>query len=100
MRRLLVLLLLAAATARADEVLHAGPMHAWTELRSTAIWVQTERAADVQLRYFPAATPAAARLTPVIATAAAQQFTATFVLAPLEPGTEYRYELYVDGRQY
>lgn len=86
--------------ARAEELLHAGPMRAWTELRSTVIWVQTERAADVQLRYFPASTPAAARLTPVIATAAAQQFAATFVLAPLEPGTEYRYELYLDGRAY
>jgi len=83
--------------ARGEELLHAGPMHAWTELRSTAIWVQTARAAEVQLRYFPAATPAAARLTPAIATVAAQDYIATFVLSGLEPATEYRYELYIDG---
>ena len=83
--------------AHGEEVLHAGPMHAWTELRSTAIWVQTSRPADVQLRYFPAAIPAAARLTPVIATVAAQEYIATFLLAGLEPATTYRYELYIDG---
>ena len=83
--------------AHGEEVLHAGPMHAWTELRSTAIWVQTSRPADVQLRYFPAAIPAAARLTPVIATVAAQEHIATFLLAGLEPATTYRYELYIDG---
>lgn len=98
MRRLLASLLLLAATARADDLLHAGPMHAWTELRSTAIWVQTERAAEVQLRYYPAAAPEDARLTPAVTTAAALSFAATFVLGDLEPGTEYRYELYLDGK--
>lgn len=61
-RRLLLLLVL-PAIARADELLHAGPLHAWSELRSTAIWVQTERAADVQLRYHPAAARAAGGAT-------------------------------------
>jgi len=95
---LIIALLAASALARGEELLRAGPMHTWTELRSTAIWVQTARPADVQLRYFPAASPAAARLTPVIATATAREHAATFVLAGLEPGTAYRYELYVDGR--
>jgi alkaline phosphatase D len=98
MRQLLLVMAMVPAFARGQEPLHAGPMHAWTEMRSTAIWVQTERAADVQLRYFPAATPAVSRLTPVITTAATQELTATFVLSGLEPGTEYRYELYIDGR--
>jgi alkaline phosphatase D len=97
MRRALVLLLLLPGISHAEELLHAGPMHAWTELRSTAIWVQTARPAAVQLRYFPAAAPAAARLTPVVATAAAQEHIATFLLSGLEPATEYRYELYIDG---
>ena len=100
MRRLLLFLAFLPGLARAEELLHAGPMRAWTELRSTAIWVQTERAADVQIRYFPIAAPEAARVTPVVTTSAGQQFVATFVLAPLEPGTEYRYELYIDGRLY
>jgi alkaline phosphatase D len=98
MYRLLVLILMLPGIAPAEELLHAGPMHAWTELRSTAIWVQTERAVDVQLRYYPASAPEASRLTPVVTTSVAQQFIATFVLAGLEPGTAYRYELYLDGR--
>jgi alkaline phosphatase D len=100
MRRLLAIVMLIAGTARAEELLHAGPMHAWTELRSTAIWVQTERIAEVQLRYYPVATPETARLTPLVTTSAAQQYIATFVLSGLEPGTDYRYELYLDGRAY
>jgi alkaline phosphatase D len=97
MRRLLLLLAMLPGLARGEELLHAGPMRAWTELRSAAIWVQTARAADVQLRYFPVAAPAAARLTPVVATAAAREYAATFVLSGLEPATGYRYELYIDG---
>jgi len=85
------------ALARDEAGLRAGPMHAWTELRSTAIWVQTERPAEVQLRYFPKAAPAAARLTPVVATTAAGELIATFVLSGLEPGVVYGYELYLDG---
>ena len=83
--------------ARGAEPLVAGPMRAWTELRSAAIWVQTARPAEVQLRYFPKAAPAAARLTPVIATMPAQELIAAFVLSGLEPDTEYGYELYIDG---
>ncbi len=98
MRRILLALVLISGTAHAQELLHAGPMRAWTDLRSTAIWVQTERAVDVQLRFFPAATPAAARLTPAVTTSPAQELIATFVLTGLEPGTAYRYELYLDGR--
>ncbi len=88
---------MAPALAHGEQVLRAGPMRAWTELRSAAVWVQSERPADVQLRYFPAAAPAAARLTPVVTTTAARELTATFVLADLEPGTRYGYEVYVDG---
>jgi alkaline phosphatase D len=94
---MLLFLMFVATSAGAEQGLRAGPMRAWTELRSAAVWVQTERPADVQLRYFPAAAPAAARLTPVIATSAERELAATLVLAGLEPGTRYGYEVYVDG---
>jgi len=100
---LLTALLLAAplprAAAEEPTRLHAGPMLGYVAKRSAAVWLQTRRAADVQLRVHPADDPAAARLTGAVRTRAAEDFAHTFVLADLEPGVRYAYEVYVDGRR-
>lgn len=94
---LLGLALSPGLAAAQTELLHAGPMHAWTALRATAIWVQTAREAAVQLRYQPVDHPEAARLTPAALTSADRDLIAVFTLDGLEPATTYRYELYING---
>ncbi len=95
--RTALLLVLAPAPLWAEPPLHAGPMLGYVSLREAAIWVQTSREATVQLRIVPEAQPSHARLTPPLLTREADDFAATVVVAPLEPGTGYRYELYLDG---
>ncbi len=79
--------------------LQAGPMLGYVTLREVAIWVQTTHEATVQLRFFPEAKPIQARLSPPMRTSDGDDFAATVVLANLEPGTRYLYELYLDGRR-
>ncbi len=97
-------LLLAAALAAvppsaADTGLHAGPMLAWATLREAAVWVQTAAPGIVEVRFAPAADPAAERAAPPVATTAAGDLIATVVLTGLEPGTRYVYRVLVDGAE-
>ena len=85
------------AYANAD-LLHAGPMLGFSELRSTSIWLQTTRSAEVQVRYFPADRPAEARLTPAHTTQSEDEHALTFRVANLDPGVRYLYEIYIDGQ--
>lgn len=80
-------------------LLAAGPMAAWAEMTSAAVWVQTTRPATVQLRHWPAGDVSGARLSPVVSTAAAGDHIAVFVLDDLAPGTRQDYELYLDGER-
>lgn len=90
-------LLALAAPALAGDSLHAGPMQGYVAERSVALWVQTNRPAKVQYRYWPVETPAKSVLTPVTTTRAELGHCLTSVLDGLTPGVRYGYELYLDG---
>lgn len=86
-----------SAEEKHEPLLAAGPMPAWAEMTSAAIWVQTTRLCAVQLRYWPEQQSKQARLSAEKNTWAGSDHIATFVLKDLEPGTRYTYELYLDG---
>ena len=96
----LLIALLALGTVRADEErapLRSGPMLGYVSLRSATLWVQTTRPASVQLRYWPQADPAQARLTDPVTTRKQDDLCLTLLIDGLKPGTRYDYELYLDG---
>jgi alkaline phosphatase D len=91
-----------AATAQptgdeANAILGSGPMVGYVEMTETAIWLQTTRPAEAQIRYWKADAPESSRLSPAIATSREGDLIATFVLGQLAFGTEYDYEVYLDG---
>ncbi len=88
-----------AAPIPARDLLESGPMAGAAEMTETVIWVQTRRAAACQLRFWAGSDPARARLSKPIATAAEGDFIATFRLDRLAEGTEYAYELFIDGER-
>jgi alkaline phosphatase D len=97
-----LLLIPIAATAQAVEdqtaaILGSGPMVGYVEMTETAIWLQTTRPADAQVRFWKAGAPESSRLSPVIATSREGDLIATFILGQLAFGTEYEYEVYLDG---
>jgi alkaline phosphatase D len=65
--------------------------------REAILWLQTGRAASVQVRYAPAGNVSPARLTPPVTTSESEDFALTLRLGELQPGTDYEYEVYVDG---
>lgn len=78
-------------------VLRSGPMIGYAEMTETAIWLQTTRPAEAQVRYWKEGEPASARLSRPLVTTAAGDHIATFVLGDLAFGTRYEYEVYLDG---
>jgi alkaline phosphatase D len=80
-------------------LLRSGPMLGYSTLSETAIWVQTTAPTTAQIRYWKSGLPESARLSGVARTTSEGDLIARFVIPDLEFGTEYDYELYLDGRR-
>ncbi|HEY0594034.1 MAG TPA: alkaline phosphatase D family protein, partial [Thermoanaerobaculia bacterium] len=96
------LLLLAVpllAQAPQDRILRSGPMIGYAEISETALWLQTWRPAAVQIRYWKKGAPESARLSAIVRTAPEGDHIARFTIPALEFGTEYEYEVYLDGKR-
>ncbi|MBF2053671.1 MAG: alkaline phosphatase D family protein [Candidatus Sericytochromatia bacterium] len=74
-----------------------GPMLGAVEISAVKIWLQTNAAAEVQLHYWPAATPQARRRLRG-QTQAAQDYALSFNLENLQPGTRYHYQIQEAGQ--
>jgi alkaline phosphatase D len=97
------------AAQDASETLRSGPMVGYGTHREAALWLQTTRPADVQIRYWSVTDSAAAAddpavifdpdtlLTPPQSTTAAGDHIAQFTISDLEPGNTYAYSLFIDG---
>jgi alkaline phosphatase D len=99
MRKLLHILLLLPFLSSAQEgsTLQAGPMLGYTEMREAAIWLQTRKSATVYLTYWEVDNPKLRQTTKSITTREEDLNTAKFICTMLEPGTDYQYEVYVEG---
>lgn len=73
-------------------------MLAYSEMTDAAIWVQTTKPAKAHLVYFKKAEPSRKWRTAPISTTDAGDHIATFQLGGLDTGTEYGYELWLDGK--
>ncbi len=78
--------------------LQAGPMVGAIQLREAKIWLQTTAPAAVWIEYVDSARTSPPRKTPTLYTKAEEAYTATFTLAPLEPGTRYSYKIFLNGK--
>ena len=85
--------------AKPDDCLSSGPMLGYSEIKETVIWLQTDRPCRVQVRFWPREEPSTARLSEEILTMVAADHIAKIRLGDLRFGTEYAYELYVEGRK-
>ncbi len=84
--------------------LQAGPMLGYATHREATVWIQTAGPAEVQVRYEPirmsgdsiGVAPKSGQ-TSVLTTSDATDHIALFRIAGLEPGTQYAYDVLVDG---
>jgi alkaline phosphatase D len=81
-----------------DAALKSGPMVGYGTHRAVAVWVQTTRPADVQIRYRNTGAPAGSTLTTRTRRARrANDHALTFEIGYLEPGQTYEYDVLIDG---
>jgi len=81
-----------------SSLLQSGPMLGYSEMREVMIWVQTKKAAKVQIRYWPSAKPADTLHTNAVLTKMESAFTAKLMADRVEPGNRYDYLVLVDGK--
>ena len=79
--------------------LQSGPMVGYSDMREVMLWVQTNRAARVQIRYHEAGKPEPAHLTNEVRTDPQMAFTAHLLANQVDPGKKYEYELLIEGQK-
>ncbi|MEW6283184.1 MAG: alkaline phosphatase D family protein [Candidatus Eremiobacterota bacterium] len=101
LKRVLLLAWLALAApfalAQGSQGLNSGPMLGYSQPTEVAVWLQTRAPERAQLRFW--AGDGAPRLSPVRETTREGDHIAVFRLAGLQPGTRYRYEVYLSGER-
>lgn len=83
-----------------QSLLQSGPMLGYAEMTEVLLWVQTKEAAEVQFLYWMKdSLPIQKNSTPIQQTIAKNAFTTKTVIADLEPGMQYEYEILINGKQ-
>lgn len=77
--------------------LRSGPMFGYAEIQETVLWLQTRDPRRVSVRFWPVEAPEASRLSAPFTTSREDDFIAKIPLTGLHFGTEYAYEVYLDG---
>jgi alkaline phosphatase D len=92
---LVIPLLISAQT----ELLNAGPMPGYSEMKEVAIWLQTKNTATVYAKYWTKGQPGDFHFTNVVTTSKNHAFTAVLIADTVEPGNGYQYHIYIDNEQ-
>ncbi|MCB0642830.1 MAG: alkaline phosphatase family protein [Phaeodactylibacter sp.] len=93
-----ILTLLSTLSIAQTSLLQSGPMVGYSEMLEVMLWVQTTAPADVQISYWPKDQPEDKKLTNLVKTVAARGFTAHLLANQVEPGTNYQYEVLINGK--
>ena len=99
--RFLAILLLSAAVPSgvlAQALLRAGPMLGYNTMREVGIWVQTDRGAEVKVRYWPVGDVRDVHHSASAKTDSAHAFCATLTVDSLHEGNTYEYQILIDDR--
>lgn len=79
--------------------LASGPMPGYVGMREATIWLQTHSPASVQILYWPRDKASWRRLSNPVSVEASTDLTAQIHIRDLDPGTEYLYQVYVEGTE-
>lgn len=94
---LVILILIYCFTVKAQ--VQAGPMLGYSEMKEVLIWVQTEKEATIQYKYWPQDLPGDIHWSEKLKTEKKNYHMAKMVLDEVVPSKKYIYELYVDKKK-
>jgi len=96
---LFLILIIPVFVSAQENLLNAGPMPGYSEMKEASIWLQTKEEVTVFAKYWDVNNPDNAHLTNVIKTCKCKAFTAVLIADTVEPGNQYRYDLYIDNQK-
>ena len=79
-------------------LLQSGPMLGYADMREAMIWLQTTSAAEVYVTYHDITRPGRTMVTNKVKTGKAEAFTAHLVADSVEPGHQYKYQVFINRR--
>ena len=79
-------------------LLVSGPLLGFAGHHEVKIWLQTQRPAKVQIRYWPQSNKEASLLSPIFHTNGQEVYTVQAVLSPLKSGTRYAYQIIINDQ--
>ena len=93
-----LLLLCTTLQVQAQALLRSGPMLGYNTMREVAVWVQTDRPAEVTMRYWPVKEVRRVMTTTSVKTQSQDAFCARLIADSLHHDTQYEYQILLDGR--
>lgn len=93
-----IILWLLLSASYGQSLLQAGPMNGYSDLRETAVWVQTKASAQVAIRFWQEDKPTIKKTSQALKTEKSKAFAATIIIDSLMHGTTYAYELLINGK--
>ena len=72
-------------------------MPGYSEMKESAIWLQTKNSVTVFARYWPVDQPGEFHFTNTVKTTKERAFTAVLIADTVEPGNRYQYVLYINN---
>ena len=92
-----VLLSLISFFTHAQDLIKSGPMVGYSTMREVLLWVQTSQEAEVYFEYYEKNSPQIRFKTKKLYTIKKNGFVAKLIADQVEPGTEYKYDVFIDG---
>ncbi len=78
----------------------SGPMLGYSEMKEVLIWVQTEKSAKVEIKYWDKTTDGKVKFTSEpVQTSKSNAFIARIIADEVSMSKKYNYEVYVDGKK-
>lgn len=85
--------------ALTQSLLQSGPMVGYSTMKEVCLWAQTKSKAKVKFEYWNVNEPNKKFSTKEITTVEEEGFTAKLIAVNLEPGQNYNYELFINGKK-
>ena len=82
-----------------NNLLQSGPMVGYCEMKEAMIWIQTTKEALVRIDYFAIDTPNEKFSSEAQKSENSNGFTNHIVLNKLQPGKQYHYDVFLDGKK-
>ncbi|MCB9398714.1 MAG: alkaline phosphatase D family protein [Acidobacteria bacterium] len=86
------------APITSSQVIQAGPMLGYAEMKEVCIWIQTKLPSELAIRYWPEGKKEALETQNHVRTQDSSYNIAKMVVSHLEPDTRYEYEVWVNGQ--